>query len=38
MGVTGFEGDPDDNLSAAWAARAGLTYKRYDEVIKEFFV
>ena len=37
MGTTGFEGDPDDTLTTAWTNRATLDYKRYDEVIKEFF-
>lgn len=37
MGYTGFEGDADDALTTAWNNRATLDYKRYDEVIKEFF-
>ena len=37
MGRTGLPGDPDDTLTVAWAARAGLGYKRYDEMLKEFF-
>ena len=37
MGYTGYEGNADDNLTNAWNNRATLTYKRYDEVIKEYF-
>jgi len=37
MGYTGYEGDADDALTTAWTNRATLDYKRYDEVIKEFF-
>ena len=37
MGVTGYEGAADDTLTTAWTNRATITYKRYDEVIKEFF-
>jgi len=37
MGVTGYEGAADDTLTTAWTGRAALTYKRYDEVIKEYF-
>ena len=37
MGVTGFEGDPDDELTPAWTGRAGLAYARYDAVIRDFF-
>ena len=37
MGVTGYEGDADDTATTAWTNRAALTYKRYDEVIKEYF-
>jgi len=37
MGKTGFPGDPDDTLTAAWGNRATLTYHRYDAMLKEFF-
>ena len=36
MGLTDFEA-VDDFLTLSWAGRTGLVYKRYDEVIKEFF-
>ena len=37
MGRSGLPGDPDDALTTAWTGRAALGYKRYDEMLTEFF-
>ena len=37
MGRTGLTGDADDTLTTAWANRASLNYKRYDQMLEEFF-